>query len=165
MRGTPATTTADAPRVPDGALVRIVSPLGGSGTVVAPPDRRSLVPGRPRAEIGEYHDTWSVSPDRGRIALGISAPGTGARIGIRILDRATLETVQDVETGIVAEAVGWLSRERVGGILQSGEAVVADAVTGGRACHSCAATALGRPSGTSRSRATARTPAAPGGCT
>jgi hypothetical protein len=95
-----------------------------------PLDRRSLRPGRPRAEIGEYHDTWSVSPDGGRIALGISAPGTSARIGIRILDRATLETVRDVETGIVAEAVGWLSRERVGGILQSGEAVVADAVSG-----------------------------------
>ncbi len=129
-RGTPATTTADAPQVPDGALVGIVSRWNGSGTVVAPLDRRSLRPGRPRAQIGEYHDAWSVSPDGGRVALGISAPGTGARIGIRILDRATLKTVRDVETGIVAEAVGWLSRERVGGILQTGEAVVVDAVSG-----------------------------------
>ena len=35
-----------------------------------------------------------------------------------------------METGIVAEAVGWLSRERVGGILQTGEAVVVDAGSG-----------------------------------
>lgn len=129
-QGSPATTTADAPRVPDRALVGIITRWDGSGTVVAPLDRRSLRPGRPRAQIGEYHDAWSVSPDGGRIALGISAPGADARIGIRILDRATLRTARDVETGIVAEAVGWVSRERVGAILQSGEAFVVDAVGG-----------------------------------
>ena len=101
-RGAPATTTADAPRVPDGALVGIVTRWDGSGTVVAPLDRRSLRPGRPRAVIGEYHRAWSVSPDGARIALGISASGEGGRIGVRILDRATLRTAQEVETGIAA---------------------------------------------------------------
>jgi hypothetical protein len=63
-------------------------------------------------------------------AFGISAPGESGRIGVRILDLATLRTVKDHELGIAAEAVGWLRRDRLAAFLQSGEVVVLDPLSG-----------------------------------
>jgi hypothetical protein len=129
----PTSTPTDSrpdPALPEDALLGIVSPWSGFGTIVAPVDRRSLEPGVPWAELGEYHDAWAVSPDRRMIAFGISAPGENGRIGIRVIDRSTLQSVTDIETGIAAEALGWLERDRLAGFLQSGEAVVVDPGSG-----------------------------------
>jgi hypothetical protein len=58
----------------------------------------------PWAEPGEYHDAWSLSPDRRLAAFGISAPGETGRIGIRVLDLGTFQVVKDIETGIAGGA-------------------------------------------------------------
>ena len=71
-----------------------------------------------------------MSPDRTQIAFGISAPAAHGRIGIRIVDRRTLRTVTDVQTGIVAEALGWLALRPVVALLAFGDAVVVDPKTG-----------------------------------
>jgi len=122
---TPTDSRPD-PVVPEDALLGIVSPWSGAGTIVAPVDRRSLEPGVPWAELGEYHDAWAVSPDGRLIAFGISAPSETGGIGIRVIDRATLQTVRDIDTGIAAEALGWLQPNRLAAFLQSGEVVVVD---------------------------------------
>jgi hypothetical protein len=123
---TTPTDTRPAPLVPKAALLGIITRWSGSGTLVAPVDRRTLKPGVPFADLGEYHDTWSLSPDRRLAAFGISAPGEAARIGIRVLDLGTFAVVRDIETGIAAEAVGWVAPDRLVAFLQSGELVVVD---------------------------------------
>jgi hypothetical protein len=59
-------------------------------------------------------------------AFGISAPGEGGRVGVRVIDLGSLQTVNDLELGIAAEAVGWLAPRRLVAFLQSGEVVVVD---------------------------------------
>jgi hypothetical protein len=122
---TPTDTKPDT-RVPEDALLGIVRPWNGSGSLVAPVDRRTLEPGTPWVDLGEYHDTWSLSPDRRLAAFGISAPGRQRRIGIRVIDLGTFLVVRDIEAGIVAEAVGWIAPDRLAAFLQSGELVVVD---------------------------------------
>ena len=116
--------------MPANALLGIVSPWSGGGTIVAPVDRRTLKPGVPWAELGEYHDAWSMSPDRRLMAFGISAPGGNGRIGIRVLDLGTFQVVRDITTGIAAEALGWIAPDRLAAFLQSGEVVVVDPRSG-----------------------------------
>lgn len=130
-----ATATAEAeawtgPVVGEEELLGIVSPWDGSASLLAPVDGRSLEPGAPWAELGEYRDAWSVSPDGRMAAFGISAPGEAGRIGVRVIDLGTLQVVADVEVGIAAEAVGWLASDRVVAFLQSGEVVVVDPLSG-----------------------------------
>jgi hypothetical protein len=79
---------------------------------------------------GEYHDAWSASPDGTRVALGISAPGSEARIGVRIVNLARWATELDVETGIAAEAVAWLTDRTLVAALQRGGIVLIDPRTG-----------------------------------
>jgi hypothetical protein len=125
----PTTTPTDTrpdPQVPKDALLGIITRWSGTGTLVAPVDRRTLRAGVPFADLGEYHDTWSLSPDRRLAAFGISAPGETGRIGIRVLDLGTFAVVRDIETGIAAEAVGWVAPDRLVAYLQSGEVVVVD---------------------------------------
>lgn len=112
--------------MPQDALLGIVTRWSGTGTLVAPVDRRTLRPGVPFADLGEYHDAWSLSPHRRLAAFGISAPGEHRRIGIRVLDLGTFTVVRDIETGIAAEAVGWVAPDRLVAFLQSGELVVVD---------------------------------------
>ena len=81
--------------------------------------------------VGEYHDAWSTSPDGTRVALGISAPGRGARIGVRIVNLAGWVTEHDIETGIAAEAVAWLTDRTLVAALVRGGIVLIDPVTGG----------------------------------
>jgi hypothetical protein len=132
----PATATATppargAPVVEKGALLGTVTAWSGnSGALLARLDRRSLEARAPWADLGEYHDAWSVSPDGRMAAFGISAPGETGRIGIRVIDLETLQVVRDHEVGIVAEAVGWLTPHRLVAFLQSGEVVVVDPVSG-----------------------------------
>ncbi len=132
----PVATATAAPEgrtgvvVGDDELLGVVSPWDGSGALLAPVDRRSLEAGFPWAELGEYHDASSVSPDGRMAAFGISAPGETARIGLRVIDLGTLQVVKDVEVGIVAEGVGWVAPDRVVAFLQSGEVVVVDPLSG-----------------------------------
>jgi hypothetical protein len=126
---TPTDSRPDS-RVPDDALIGIVTAWDGSGTLVAPVNRRTLQPGVPWTELGEYHDAWSLSPDRRLAAFGISAPGDEGRIGIRVIDLGTFQIVKDIAAGIAAEAVGWIAPDRLAAFLQSGEVIVVDPASG-----------------------------------
>jgi hypothetical protein len=130
----PTTTPTDSRPdsvVPADALLGIITAWSGNvGTIVAPVNRRTLKPGVPWAELGEYHDAWSLSPDHRLAAFGISAPGETGRIGIRVLDLGTFQVVRDIETGIAAEALGWIAPDRLVAFLQSGEVVVVDPRSG-----------------------------------
>jgi hypothetical protein len=93
-------------------------------------DPLSLGPVSPKVEVGEYHDAWSLSPDRSQLALGVSAPGRKGRIGILIIDLRAMRVVRRVETGIAAQALGWLAPRRVVASLQTGGTVLVDPRTG-----------------------------------
>jgi hypothetical protein len=101
-------------------------------------DPLSLRPVSRRVEVGEYHDTWSLSPDASQLALGVSSGESvltpsrrlRGRIGIYIVDLGRMRLVQEIQTGIAAEALGWLSRRRLVAGLQRGGTVVVDPVTG-----------------------------------
>jgi hypothetical protein len=115
------------------APLAVVSALDGSRpAIVRRVDPRTLAPSGRRVVLGEYHDAWSFSPDRGRVAFGISASAADGRgrVGIRVVDVRRMRTVRDVATGIAAEAVGWLSSRRLVALLQSGRVVVVDPADG-----------------------------------
>jgi hypothetical protein len=92
----------------------------------------------PQLDVGEYHDTWSLSPDASQLALGVSSGESvlnpsrrlRRRIGIYIVDLQALKLVQEVETGIAAEALGWVARRRLVAGLQRGGTVLVDPLTG-----------------------------------
>ena len=107
----------------------VKSPIDGP-TRVGCFDALSLRPTSAHVEIGEYHDAWSASPDRTRVALGISAPGRERRVGLRIVNLARGAVELDIETGIAAEAVAWLSDRRLVAELQDGRIVLVDPVAG-----------------------------------
>ncbi len=109
-------------------LLGIISPSGGAVLVRLDPSSLELLEGR--VIVGEYHWTWSFSPDGSRLALGISAPGAVGRLGIQIIDVEQMETVGKVETGIAAEIVTWLTPERIVAALQGGGIVLVDCATG-----------------------------------
>jgi hypothetical protein len=111
-------------------FVGILSDPYGGATRVGCFDSLSLRATAAPVFIGEYHDAWSKSPDGTRVALGISAPGAGARIGVRIVNLARWATELDVETGIAAEAVAWLTDRMLVAALQRGGIVHIDPVTG-----------------------------------
>ena len=111
-------------------FVGILSDPYGGGTRVGCFDSLSLRPTSAPVFFGEYHDAWSTSPDGRRVALGISAPGSEARIGVRIVNLARWATELDVETGIAAEAVAWLTDRTLVAALQRGGIVLIDPATG-----------------------------------
>jgi hypothetical protein len=100
-------------------------------SVLARFDPLTLDPVSPRVEIGEYHGAWSLSPDRRRLALGISSGVSTlspprpirARVGIIIVDLETMKIVEEVVTGGFADALAWLTPRRLvasaggGGVL------------------------------------------------
>jgi hypothetical protein len=109
----------------------VIAPFGGGAQTLTRLDPLTLRPRGPSLRLGEYHGAWSISPDRTRVALGMGSPGVrtcGA--GVCIVDVASLRVVNDIDAPIAAEAVGWLSARRVAYIIQSGDLVVADPVTG-----------------------------------
>lgn len=109
----------------------VVAGQDGSVPALTRVDPLSLEPRSRAVRLGEYHDAWSFSPDRSQIALGMGGPGRDVcGAGICIVDLAAMKVRNDVEAPIAAEAVAWLTRRRVVGILQSGEVVVADPATG-----------------------------------
>jgi hypothetical protein len=89
----------------------------------------SLKPTSRALRIGEYHDAWSVSPDRRKLALGLSMPGR-RRVGVGVVDLATLKLVRKVQTGIAAEAVAWLAPRRLVAGLQDGRVTLVDPASG-----------------------------------
>lgn len=97
-----------------------VAVVGGSASKTATRlDPVSLVSTGPKAELGEYHDTYSFSPDNSTIAFGISAAsdGGGGRVGIRLVDSRDLSVTRNVSTGVYAGAVAWLEPERLVAVL------------------------------------------------
>lgn len=118
---------------PTGALLGVVSSIDGSTeTLFSRVTPVALRPRSPRVHLGEYHDAWSFSPDRSRVAFAISASAKsgGGRVGVRIVDVARMRVVRDVSTGIAAQAIGWLGPRKLVALLQSGEVNVIDPVTG-----------------------------------
>jgi len=88
------------------------APVGIVSRTLARLDPLSLKPLAPRLRLGEYHDTWSFSPDRSRLALGMGGVGRICGAGICIVDLASMRIIEHVEAPIAAEAVGWVSRRR-----------------------------------------------------
>jgi hypothetical protein len=121
------TSTASLPSRPPLGLVS--SEFGGGPTVLSRLDPLTLRPVGRRVRVGEYHDAWSFSPDRSRLALGISAPGR-ERVGIRIVDLARMGVSRDVPTGIAATALSWVAPDRLVAVLLSGDVVVVDPASG-----------------------------------
>ena len=90
------------------------------GVEVTRLDPVTLKPTRPSAELGEYHDTYSFSPNGRAIAFGISAApsgGGGERVGIRIVDARKLAVTGNISTGVFAAAVAWLKPSRLIALL------------------------------------------------
>ena len=90
------------------------------GVEVARLDPVTLMPTRPRADLGEYHDTYSFSPNGRAIAFGISAApsdGGGGRVGIRLVDARELAVTGNISTGVFAAAVAWLEPRRLIALL------------------------------------------------
>ena len=96
----------------------VLNPLTGVGTRVGCFDPLSLRATSSPVVIGEYHHAWTVSPDGSRVALGISAPGATARVGVRVVELGSWTAELDVETGIAAAGLAWLTDRRlVAGLL------------------------------------------------
>ena len=115
--------TAAGPRKPIlGVLER---PANGSA-LLARLDPRSLKPVSRKVEVGEYHRTWTLSPDGSHLALGVGGQG----IGIEVVDLETMKLVQRVRTGIAAEALDWLTPRRLVAALQRGGTALVDPGTG-----------------------------------
>ena len=108
----------------------VSNPLTGVRTRVGCFDALSLRSVTPPAVIGEYHHAWSVSPDGSRVALGISAPGVRGRIGVRIVELGSWTTELDVETGIAAAGLAWLTDRRLVAALLDRSIVLLDPVNG-----------------------------------
>ncbi len=140
-RDRPPAGTAEHKGVPDGTpatpgrSVReqfgVVAGRDGSAPTLARVDSLSLEPRSGVVRLGEYHDAWSFSPDRSQVALGMGGPGRDVcGAGICVVDLDVMKVRSDVEAPIAVEAVAWLTRRRVVGILQTGEAIVADPASG-----------------------------------
>jgi hypothetical protein len=58
-----------------------------------------------------------LSPNRARIAFGISASGRSARIGVRLVDLRRWKVVANFETGIAADVLWWPTPRRLIAVL------------------------------------------------
>ena len=107
---------------PNRPITAIVAGLdeGFAVTRLARLDPLSLRPQRQAEVAREWHGTWSVEPGGSRVALGLSEPGRGARVGVKTFDLERLRPLRAVETGIAAEHVTWLAPRRLWAVLQSG---------------------------------------------
>jgi hypothetical protein len=119
-------------------LIGVLHARPNSPAVLARLDLRSLRPVSRKVEVAEYHDTWSLSPDGSHLALGVSSGESAlspsrrlrARIGIYIIDLERMALVREVQTGVAAEALGWLAPRRLVASLQQGGTVLVDPQTG-----------------------------------
>jgi hypothetical protein len=134
-RGQVASPAKRAP--PFRSFFGIVQATPGAPAVLARLDALSLKPVSRQLHLAEYHDAWSLSPDTTQVALGVSAgesllagPPPIKRIGIYIVDLRAMRVVKEVQTGVAAEALGWLSPRRLVAALQRGGTVLLDPTTG-----------------------------------
>src|SRR5207245_10193232 len=81
-------------------------------------NRLSLARIGPKVVLGEVHSGWAISPDGSRVAIGISAPGRHARIGVRVVDLRRWKAAAGIETGIAAEALWWPTARRLVAVVQ-----------------------------------------------
>jgi hypothetical protein len=107
------------------SILAVVQPLVGRA-LLARFDPLTLEPVSHGVAIAEYHDTWSLSPDRKQLALGISMSGRVGRIGVIVVDLDRLKVVRGIETGVAAEALGWLRPRALVAGLQRGGTVLLD---------------------------------------
>lgn len=104
--------------------------MPNTAVILARLDPLSLEPVSRPVHLGEYHDAWSLSPDRSRLALGISAPGRSGRVGILIVDLEGMKVVREIETGGAAEALAWLTPRLLVAALVRDGTVIVDPLTG-----------------------------------
>lgn len=97
-----------------------------SPAILARLDPLSLRPVSPQVEVGEYHDAWALSPDASQVALARGGQG----LGIQVIDLEALQLDREIETGIAAEALGWLAPRLLVAGLQRGGTVLVDPLTG-----------------------------------
>ncbi len=109
--------------------VAVFSRFDGGGQILARLAPGSLRPGRPRLQLGEYHQDWSFSPDGSRLALGLGGQGDACARGICIVDVGTMRIAGYVHAPTAVEAVAWLRPRRIVGVHQGGSVFVADPVT------------------------------------
>ena len=144
---------APAPAARSAPFAGIVSPSdGNSSTRIGCFDPLSLRPAFRPVRIFEYHHAWNASPDGRRVALGMSAPGRQGRIGVRIVNLARGTIDVDVETGVAAEAIAWLTDRRLVAGLQRGGIVLIDPVSGAIVTRWAGWSALDAPSTRTRRR-------------
>jgi hypothetical protein len=113
-------------------LLGLVQSSAGGAALLAHLDPLSLRPVSRGVKIDEYHNTWSFSPDGSELALGVSAGVSRlspsrrllGRIGIYIVDVRTMRLIREIETGIAAEALAWLSPHVLVAALQRGTVLV-----------------------------------------
>jgi hypothetical protein len=133
-----ATPAAEGRAPPLRPFVGIVQAASAASAVLARLDPLSLKPVSGQVNVPEYHDAWSLSPDRTEVALGVSAGESvlapartpNRRIGVYIVDLKTMRVVREVQTGVAAEAIGWLGPRRLVAALQRGGTVLVDPSTG-----------------------------------
>jgi hypothetical protein len=125
--------------LPTRPFVAVVQRTPASSAMLARFGPVSLRRLSPQIEIGEYHRTWSISPDGRQLALGVSAGSASAtqpprplrrRIGIYIVDLETMKLVGELQTGVAAVAVEWLGPRLLAAALQRGGTVFLDPRTG-----------------------------------
>ena len=90
------------------------------GVELARLDPVTLMPMRTRADLGEYHDTYSFSPNGRTIAFGLSAnpsDGEGGRVGIKLVDARELAVTGEISIGVFAAVVAWLEPRRLIALL------------------------------------------------
>jgi hypothetical protein len=127
--GTPSATRSVAPTALPPTAIWIVDleyEDGRFSTFLSRLDSGTLQPRGRRASVGEFHDTWSLSPDRRYVALGTGGQGRG----ITIYDLARMKRVRAVRTGIAAQGLAWPTPTRLIAILQSNRLAVVDPATG-----------------------------------
>ena len=118
----------------EGAVARapigVLSPVNGDAPTLAHLNPLTLRPAGPRLRLGEFHDAWSVSPDRSQIALGMGGASPTCGRGICIVELGTMRIASYIAAPVAVEAAAWLRPRRIVAVLQRGGIVVADPVTG-----------------------------------
>ena len=118
------------------AVVGILAPLNGDARTLTRFDPLSLRPMGPRITLPEYHDAWSHSPDRSRLALGMGGAGRTCGRGICLVDVRDMEIVGRVAAPIAVEALAWMRPRRIVAALQARHGViVVDPTTGAIVRH------------------------------
>jgi hypothetical protein len=108
----------------------VFSPFDGGAQTFARLAPSSLRVTGPSVRLGEYHDNWSFAPDGSRLALGMGGASDVCGRGICIVDVRSMTIASQIDAPIAVEAVAWLRPRRVVGVLQRGEILVGDPVTG-----------------------------------